>query len=172
MSPLMVSQILLWTVVIVQGVVILALARQVGVLHERVAPAGALIHGSGPGVGEQSPKLEVHAMGGGSARVRANGRPAVIEQPTNIIIRSLNERDQDDRVRITLGLTGDDPLPEVDEDTLRAYHHHLAAHLAFPFEAKWEPEYGPAQILIIEEDAFAAAGTRPPTSPRPPNEAP
>ena len=69
MSPVMVSQILLWAVVIVQGVVILALARQVGVLHERVAPAGALIHGSGPGVGEQSPRLEVHAMGGNAVTI-------------------------------------------------------------------------------------------------------
>lgn len=36
------SQILLWTAVIVQGLLIAALARQVGILHERVAPAGAL----------------------------------------------------------------------------------------------------------------------------------
>jgi methylamine dehydrogenase accessory protein MauD len=71
MSPLVVSQILLWVVIIVQGIVILALARQVGVLHERVAPAGALIHGSGPGVGEQSPRLEVHAMGGNAVTIGA-----------------------------------------------------------------------------------------------------
>lgn len=36
------SQILLWTAVIVQGLLIAALARQVGILHERIAPAGAL----------------------------------------------------------------------------------------------------------------------------------
>ncbi len=59
-----ISHGLLWAVVIVQGIAILALARQVGVLHERVAPAGALMHGAGPGVGEQSPRIEVHAMGG------------------------------------------------------------------------------------------------------------
>src|ERR1700760_3122173 len=71
MSAVVVSQILLWVVIIVQGIVILALARQVGVLHERVAPAGALIHGSGPGVGEQSPRLEVHAMGGNAVTIGA-----------------------------------------------------------------------------------------------------
>ena len=37
-----ISNILLWAVVIVQAVVIFALIRQVGVLLERVAPAGAL----------------------------------------------------------------------------------------------------------------------------------
>ena len=89
------------------------------------------------------------------------GGPAVIEQPTSIVTRPLNEKDQDDRVRIALGLTSDDPLPEVDDDTLRAYHRYLAAHLAFPFEAKWEPEHGPAQTVKItglgdpEDDAWA-----------------
>ena len=73
------------------------------------------------------------------------GGPAVIEQPTSIVTRPLKEKDQDDRVRIALGLTSDDPLPEVDDDALRAYHRYLAAHLAFPCEAKWEPEHGPAR---------------------------
>jgi methylamine dehydrogenase accessory protein MauD len=49
---LLVSNLLLWCVVIVLAVVVLALARQVGVLHERVAPAGALMPTTGPKVGE------------------------------------------------------------------------------------------------------------------------
>jgi methylamine dehydrogenase accessory protein MauD len=65
----MVSQTLLWIVVILQGVTILALARQIGVLHDRVAPAGALINGAGPGVGEQSPRIEVHALAGNAITV-------------------------------------------------------------------------------------------------------
>jgi hypothetical protein len=55
---------------------------------------------------------------------------AIIEEPTSIVTRPLNEKGQDDRVRVALGLTSDDPLPEVDDDTLRAYHRYLAAHLA------------------------------------------
>jgi methylamine dehydrogenase accessory protein MauD len=69
MSGMTVSQVLLWVVVILQGIVIFALARQIGVLHERVAPAGALINGAGPGVGDQSPRLEVHALGGNAITV-------------------------------------------------------------------------------------------------------
>jgi hypothetical protein len=89
------------------------------------------------------------------------GEPAAIEQPTSIVTRPLNEKDQDDRVRIALGLTGDDPLPEVDDDTLRAYHRSLTAHLALPFEATGEPEYGPVAAVKItglgdpEDDACA-----------------
>jgi methylamine dehydrogenase accessory protein MauD len=41
----------------------------VGVLHERVAPAGALLSATGPGVGEPSPRLEVHALAGNAITV-------------------------------------------------------------------------------------------------------
>lgn len=71
MTALIVSQAVLWVVVIALCVTVLALARQIGVLHERVAPAGALINGAGPGVGEQSPRLEVHAIGGNAVTVGA-----------------------------------------------------------------------------------------------------
>ena len=43
MSFLVVSNILLWAAVIGLGIVNYALLRQVGVLYERVAPAGALM---------------------------------------------------------------------------------------------------------------------------------
>jgi methylamine dehydrogenase accessory protein MauD len=65
----MISLWLLWGVVIVLALTVLALARQVGVLHERVAPAGALLNGAGPGVGEPSPQLEVHALGGNAVTI-------------------------------------------------------------------------------------------------------
>lgn len=69
MTSVTITLVLLWIVVICLSVAVLALARQVGVLHERVSPAGALISGSGPGVGEQSPRLEVHALAGNAITV-------------------------------------------------------------------------------------------------------
>ncbi len=69
MSAVTITLGLLWVVVICLAVAVLALARQVGVLHERVAPAGALISGSGPGVGEPSPRIEVHALAGNAITV-------------------------------------------------------------------------------------------------------
>jgi len=65
----MISLWVLWGVVIMLSLTVLALARQVGVLHERVAPAGALLSGAGPGVGEPSPRLEVHALAGNAVTV-------------------------------------------------------------------------------------------------------
>lgn len=52
---LLVSHVLLWCLVLVLALVVLALARQVGVLSERVAPAGALMPTNGPKVGERTP---------------------------------------------------------------------------------------------------------------------
>ena len=46
------SFVVLWVLVIVLAIAVFALARQVGVLHARVAPAGALSPTSGPKVGE------------------------------------------------------------------------------------------------------------------------
>jgi methylamine dehydrogenase accessory protein MauD len=66
-----ISHLLLWVVVILQGATILALARQIGVLHERVAPAGALIHGAGPGVGEASPRIDVQTLAGNTLTIGA-----------------------------------------------------------------------------------------------------
>jgi methylamine dehydrogenase accessory protein MauD len=37
-----VSQMLLWSAVVIEALLIAALARQIGILHERIAPAGAL----------------------------------------------------------------------------------------------------------------------------------
>lgn len=51
-EALLVSNIVLWVLVIVLALMVFALARQVGVLHERVAPAGALQPTNGPKVGE------------------------------------------------------------------------------------------------------------------------
>lgn len=68
------------------------------------------------------------------------GTPGPIEQPTAIVTQPLSEKDQDDRVRMALGLTHDDPLPEVSRKTLLAYHRDLATNLRFPFKAPYESD--------------------------------
>lgn len=54
-----VSQVLLWIVVVVQGIFILALARQIGILHQRYASSGARVMNVGLNIGETAPTLEV-----------------------------------------------------------------------------------------------------------------
>jgi methylamine dehydrogenase accessory protein MauD len=72
LTVLIVSQILSWIVILGLGIALLALARQVGVLHVRVAPAGALLTGKGPVVGEAAPVLDVAAMDGAPVSI---GKP-------------------------------------------------------------------------------------------------
>ena len=62
MSALWVSHIVLWLIVVVLSFVVFALMRQIGVLHERVFPAGALMTGRGPQAGEQTPIDELIAF--------------------------------------------------------------------------------------------------------------
>jgi len=68
---LLISNVVLWVLVIVLALVVLALARQVGILHERVAPAGALQPTEGPKVGELTQALQLEDLDGG--RVQAGG---------------------------------------------------------------------------------------------------
>jgi hypothetical protein len=75
-----------------------------------------------------------------------DGGHVSIEQPTAIVTRPLSEKDQDDRVRMALGLTGDDPLPDVDRETLLAYHRHLKKRLKLPFKARIESDGSPLTV--------------------------
>jgi methylamine dehydrogenase accessory protein MauD len=59
MDPLVLTVILLWIVVVAQGVCVLALSRQIGILYERIAPMGALMMDNGPKVGELAPPVDV-----------------------------------------------------------------------------------------------------------------
>ncbi len=63
-EALLVSNIILWVLVVVLALIVLALARQVGILHERVAPAGALMPTSGPKVGELTEAMTLSDLGG------------------------------------------------------------------------------------------------------------
>lgn len=63
------SQILLWTAVIVEGLLIAALARQVGILHERIAPAGALTLHQKVEVGDVATPMTVTTIDGAPLEV-------------------------------------------------------------------------------------------------------
>jgi methylamine dehydrogenase accessory protein MauD len=73
LQVLSVAVVILALLVIALLVVVLALARQVGVLFERVAPMGALITDSGPGIGEPVPRMDLTALDGRSVSVGASG---------------------------------------------------------------------------------------------------
>ena len=63
-GTLLISYVILWALVIFLSLLVFALARQVGVLHERVAPAGALMPTNGPKVGEMTEVISVTDLDG------------------------------------------------------------------------------------------------------------
>ncbi|WP_225118287.1 methylamine dehydrogenase accessory protein MauD [Bradyrhizobium sp. BRP22] len=76
MDGLVVAFALLWVLVIALAIAVFALARQVGILFERIAPMGALITDSGPTVGEKISRFDLTALDGravaiGSATLRS-----------------------------------------------------------------------------------------------------
>jgi methylamine dehydrogenase accessory protein MauD len=81
LDALIVSNLVLWLLVLVLAGVVLALVRQVGVLHERVAPAGALSVSGGPRTGEPGPVVEAEDWTGHPVQVggpAADGRSTLV----------------------------------------------------------------------------------------------
>ena len=118
-EALMISNVLLWVAVLAALVGLFALARQIGVLYERVAPMGALMMDTGPKVGEASPVFDLPDLIG-SSRVSI-GRPG--EKSTLLfflsptcpvckkllpILRSVNNTEKD-WLRVVLTSDGEQP---------------------------------------------------------------
>jgi methylamine dehydrogenase accessory protein MauD len=70
-NSLLISNALLWLLMLGVIVALWALARQVGILYERVAPMGALVTDSGPKLGEAAPRFDLAALSG--ARIAIGG---------------------------------------------------------------------------------------------------
>jgi methylamine dehydrogenase accessory protein MauD len=68
-EALVVSNLVLWVVVLALLVAVFALARQIGVLYERVAPMGALVMDNGPKVGAASPVFALTDLEGLSVNI-------------------------------------------------------------------------------------------------------
>ena len=64
MNSLLISNALLWILMLGVIVALWALARQIGILYERIAPMGALITDSGPKLGDAAPRFELAALNG------------------------------------------------------------------------------------------------------------
>ena len=73
-NVLIVSNLLLWCVVVAMGIAILALLRQVGVLYERVAPAGALMMNNKLRVGDGAPEVAANTLDGATLQIGAEAK--------------------------------------------------------------------------------------------------
>ena len=74
---------------------------------------------------------------GGKDLLPDMGEPVPIEQPKP---RPLSPDNHDDRIRAAIGITSDQPLPNVTEDALIIYYEYLAVRLTVPFDAKYSAD--------------------------------
>lgn len=68
-TALTVSTALLWIAVLALGAICFAMVRQVGILYERIMPAGALMIDKGPAVGSIAPVFELADIRGTPVKV-------------------------------------------------------------------------------------------------------
>ncbi|HTW89711.1 MAG TPA: methylamine dehydrogenase accessory protein MauD [Candidatus Binataceae bacterium] len=82
LEALVISQIVLWVLMLALAVTVFALLRQIGVLHERITPMGALTLDRGPREGEPAPIFDIpDLLKRGTVRVggtREGGRSLLV----------------------------------------------------------------------------------------------
>jgi methylamine dehydrogenase accessory protein MauD len=86
------SYIVLWVLVLVLCLLLITLARQVGALHLRLGPRGALeLDDEGPPLGEAPPPIEARDTEGESATIGGPGMPQFLlfVSPDCLICRSV-----------------------------------------------------------------------------------
>jgi methylamine dehydrogenase accessory protein MauD len=80
-EALLISNFLLWACVVALSFVVFGLVRQLGVLHERVAPVGAMAAASPLEVGESAPAITVSTLQGAEITIG----PAQIDNASTLL---------------------------------------------------------------------------------------
>ncbi len=166
-TALLVANILLWLLVIGLAAVVFALARQIGVLHERIAPAGALLLKGGPKVGEQLPAFALRALDGREIRLggpRPDGRSTLLFflSPSCPVCKTLlpvlrsSRRSEADWLNIVLASDGDLQAQHrfVTEQRLDEFPYLVSAELGLRLEVSRLPY----AVLVDEQGVIRAKG--------------
>jgi len=146
-TALVVSNVILWVLVVALAGIVAALVRQIGVLYERVAPAGALMVARGPRVGEAAPLVTAQAIDGAPREiggVRADARSTLLFflSPTcpvcKQLLPALRSAAQHERAWLDVVLASDGPRAEhepfVRAERLEEFPYVLSAPLGITYE--------------------------------------
>ncbi|VVP47348.1 Methylamine utilization protein MauD [Pseudomonas fluorescens] len=116
MEGLIVSNVLLWVLLVAVAFVVMGLVRQIGVLHGRLAPAGALMVDKGVAVNEPAPQVTASDRHGRPVNFGYAGEKSQLLfflSPTCPICKSLLPaiksiaREQSDRLDVVFVSDGD-----------------------------------------------------------------
>ncbi len=167
-EALLISNLVLWLVVLVLCAVVVALVRQIGVLHERIAPAGALMLGKGPKVGEQAPQFELQGLAGdetvtiGGKQTAERSTLVFFLSPTCPVCETLlpvlhsARKSERDWLRIVLASDGDISAQQsfIETNDLAVFPYILSAELGRAYHV----EKLPYAILIDEQGVLRSRG--------------
>lgn len=140
-EALVISNIVLWIIVVILALLVFALTRQVGILHERVAPAGALQPTTGPKVGELTTAMELKSVDGSEVSVGGESESGLASfvlfiSPTCPVCKSLVPTAQSlvnsEKHRMQLVFASDGAETEADIQRHRDYVEQLKI-TAYPY---------------------------------------
>lgn len=103
------------------AVVVYAMARQIGILHERITPVGALMTHHGPNLGDYAQSFDAQTLDGAMTRIagpRSDGRQSLLlfVSPTCPVCKRLMPAAlalaQHEAARLELTLVSDGPLDD------------------------------------------------------------
>ncbi len=167
-EALIVSQAVLLVLVVGLAFALFALARQIGVLHERIAPLGArMMMDQAVEVGQTAPTLEVQDLNGGKLRVggrREDGKSQLLLfiSPTcpmcNKLLQAAKSFARRERRELELLLVGDGERAEqerfVRDQKIEAFPYLLSPLIGMTFQVGKLPY----AVLIDEEGVVRAKG--------------
>jgi methylamine dehydrogenase accessory protein MauD len=166
-TALVVSNAVLWVLVIGLSVVVLALVRQLGVLHERISPVGALMLAKGLKVGELAPAVPVTDVEGQPLTIggmRSDGRTLLLMfvSPTCPVCKALlpvlKSSRKSEQASLDVVLASDGELADqqafVREQGLGVFRYVVSAPLGISYQVSRLPY----AVLVDAEGVLRARG--------------
>ncbi len=146
---------------------VVALARQIGVLHERIAPAGALMVSGGPKVGEAAPVIDVTDINGlelsiGAASADSKSMLVFFLSPNCPVCKTLlpvlksSQKSERDWLDIVLSSDGDAAEQQafIDEYELGNFTYILSSNLGMTYQVGKLP----FAVLLDDDGIIRAKG--------------
>lgn len=167
LEALLISQVALWVLLLIVAALQFALLRQVGVIHERIAPMGALTLDKGPKEGESAPVFDLLDLK--KRRVKLGGESAAGKStlifflsPTCPVCKKMlpilksSARSEARRLEIILASDGDAPEHErfVAAQNLTDFPYVLSQELGMTYRVGKLPY----AVLIDEAGVVRAKG--------------
>ncbi|ODB35150.1 methylamine dehydrogenase accessory protein MauD [Pseudomonas mosselii] len=160
---LIISNLLSWAIILMLILAVWALARQVGLLHERIQPVGALSLGKAIKAGDTAPVFTLPSLTGGSVNLGgASGQGTLLFflsetcPVCKTLLPVLDALRRQERLRVVLASDGeaDEHLAFIAAHSLQAFPYLLSREVGLAYQISKLPY----AVLIDEHGRVASHG--------------